>query len=65
MATVSVDWDRCIHSGMCTTIAEKVFAMGSDARLVVVTGQIDSSEDIDRVHDAVACCPVEAILIDD
>ena len=65
MATVSVDWDRCINSGMCTTIAEKVFAMGPDARLMVMTGQVDNSEQLDRVHDAAACCPVEAILIDD
>jgi ferredoxin len=63
MADVRVDWERCIHSGMCTTIAGNVFRMGPDARMVVRQGTVDGA-DRDQAHDAAACCPVEAIAVD-
>ena len=62
MATVMIDWDRCIHSGMCTTIAGNVFEMNSDAKMVVRLGQV-SGVDLDTAHDAAACCPVDAITV--
>ena len=65
MAKITVDWDRCIHSGMCTTIADRAFAMGPDARLVVVREQVDDTEELELVQDAAACCPVEAIVVDE
>jgi ferredoxin len=63
MAGVTIDWDRCIHSGMCTTIAGNVFEMGPDARLKVRSDTV-AGADLDSVHDAAACCPVEAITVD-
>ncbi|GAA4872731.1 ferredoxin [Pseudonocardia benzenivorans] len=63
MADVTIDWDRCIHSGMCTTIAGNVFGMGPDARLVVLHPTVTGA-DLDSVHDAAACCPVDAIAVD-
>lgn len=62
MSKVTVDWDRCIHSGMCTTIAGNVFELGPDARLVVLHDTVDGA-DLDSVHDAAACCPAEAITV--
>jgi ferredoxin len=63
MANVMIDWERCIHSGMCTTIAENVFEMNGDAKMVVRAEQVGGA-DLDTVLDAAACCPVDAILVD-
>lgn len=65
MAKITIDWDRCIHSGMCTTIAGQTFSMGPDAKLVVLHEDVEGADELDQVQDAAACCPVEAILIDE
>jgi ferredoxin len=62
---VSVDMDTCINSGMCTSLASSVFAMNESARLVLIKVDLDDEVEAEKVRNAVACCPVEAITIED
>ena len=65
MPKVLVDMDTCIHSGMCTTLAAEVFTMDENARLVISKAQPGDVAEIERVKNAIACCPVEAISMED
>jgi ferredoxin len=57
---VEVDRDRCLGTGACVYTAPGVFALGDDA-VVRVVGAVDGADD--RVRDAVAECPVEALRL--
>jgi ferredoxin len=58
MWRVTVD-DRCIGSGSCAAIAPAHFALGEDNRSHPLRPEVEPD---DAVLDAVASCPVEAIL---
>ena len=57
---VVVDWDRCIGSGMCTTIAPALFDLDDDGGMIVVKDTPGPDEE-KSLLDAVACCPVNAL----
>lgn len=59
---VVVDMKKCIGSGMCTTIAERVFKLDEDGTLIVIKTEVVADE-LGPVRDAIACCPVEAITL--
>jgi ferredoxin len=61
---VAVDMETCIASGMCTKIAPSVFTLDPEGALHVVEAEL-SADHLPRVEDAVACCPVEALSLDD
>ena len=65
MPKVLVDMDTCIHSGMCTTLAADVFTLDQNARMVVSNANPKDAAEIERVRNAIACCPVEAISMQD
>lgn len=56
---VRVDQDKCIGCGLCTSLAESVFAFNDDGKAEVVAVTPD---DADAVDSAIASCPVEAIV---
>ena len=57
---VAVDRDRCIGSGMCTTIAPALFDMDDDGVLIVIK-ETPAPNEQRSLLDAVACCPVDAL----
>ena len=57
---VEVDWDRCIGSGMCTTIAPALFDLDDDGAMIVVNDTPEPEQERSLL-DAVACCPVNAL----
>lgn len=58
---VHVDMKKCICSGMCITIAPKLFDLDAKGKLVVIkAGELDT-EEAEQGHNAAVCCPVEAI----
>ena len=61
---VLVDLRKCIGSGMCTTIATDVFKLDDKGKVVVLKGDVIGQE-AELVRDSVACCPVDAITIED
>ncbi len=61
---VKVDMSLCIVSGMCTTIVPELFALNSEGQLVLLTDHV-SHEMVAALDDAVACCPSEAISVDE
>ena len=56
----AVDRDKCIGSGMCTTIAPQLFDMDDDGVLIVIK-ETPASHEQRSLLDAVACCPVNAL----
>ena len=56
----AVDRDKCIGSGMCTTIAPRLFDMDDDGVLIVIK-ETPASHEQRSLLDAVACCPVNAL----
>lgn len=59
---VVVDMKKCVGSGMCTTIAPRVFALDENGALVINRSEV-TGEEANAVRDAAACCPVDAISI--
>lgn len=60
---VVVDMEMCIGSGMCTTIAPTVFDLDDAGELILLKDEVaDDTDEARLVRDAVACCPVEAIV---
>lgn len=60
---VVVDRDRCVGSGMCTSIAPGVFELDDVGGLVLKRDEVADEADQAAVNDAVACCPVEALSV--
>ena len=60
-AQVKVDWDRCVGSGMCLSIAPSVFDLDDDGNMLLLHGDGLAADEVDPVRDAVACCPAEAL----
>ncbi|MEV6967708.1 ferredoxin [Hamadaea sp. NPDC051192] len=60
--TVTVDRSRCIGSAMCVGVAGDRFALDGDARSAPLVSPVEADE---RVRDAAANCPMEAIELRD
>lgn len=61
---VIVNPDTCIGCGLCASLCDTVFTMNDDGLSEVIADAVteDVAEDI---HEAVVCCPVEAISIEE
>jgi ferredoxin len=59
---VGVDRDLCEANEVCVGFAPAVFALGEDEELVLKRPEVPESE-IERVSQAVAACPRNALFI--
>lgn len=64
-ARVNVDWDKCVGSGMCLSMAPTVFDLDDDGNLLLLHGDELADGEVGPVRDAVACCPAEALELVD
>lgn len=60
---VEVDREVCIVSGMCASVAPKIFEISDDGKLLVLTESVPA-EAHEQALAAELCCPTEAISID-
>lgn len=58
---VTVDRSKCVSLGVCETIST-VFELDDDADLVIHEDRV-ASEDLGRLREAVASCPVKALTL--
>lgn len=61
---VTVDLEKCIGSGMCTTYVPQVFQLAADGSYAIVLKDRVPAGLEHAVEDAVECCPTEAISAD-
>ena len=54
-----IDLEKCIGCGLCTSLAEAVFAFNDEGK--VDAGEV-TADDEEAVESAVTSCPVEAIV---
>ena len=59
---VWVDHNKCVGSTICTQIAPNVFALNEDGQSTVVNADRETS---DCILEAVAGCPLSAIVVED
>jgi ferredoxin len=64
VAKVVVDRETCITSGMCTSVAPEIFQLDDEGKLQILLER-PPPELVDKAKDAVLCCPVEAISVED
>ena len=57
-----VNQEKCIGCGLCTGLAEAIFAFNDDGKVSVVAAV--TADDEDAVQSAAASCPVEAIEVE-
>lgn len=62
-ATVEVDHNTCVVSGMCASIAPEVFRVADDASAIMVLRRELPPDLIEAARNAEVCCPVEAITV--
>ncbi len=62
-ATVEVNHDVCIVSGMCASLAPEIFDIDDDGLRLEVLKPTLPPELVDKARSAEACCPVEAITV--
>ncbi len=62
-ATVEVNHDVCIVSGMCASLAPEIFDIDDDGTTLEVLQPSVGGELIDQAVGAEACCPVSAIKV--
>jgi ferredoxin len=59
---ISVDYELCCGSAMCTSIAEQYFYLDSAGKLQL--HRVDVAEsDRELIEEAINCCPTEAISL--
>ena len=63
-ATVEVNHDVCIVSGMCASLAPEIFDIDDDGRKLEVLQSTVSGELVAKARSAESCCPMEAIKVD-
>ncbi|HEY8527574.1 MAG TPA: ferredoxin [Acidimicrobiales bacterium] len=61
MATISVDRDRCIGSGMCIVYAPATFAHDDEAKAYVVD---PAGDDEQAITAALEACPTRALKME-
>ena len=64
-ATVEVDHETCIVSGMCASVASAVFRIADDNSAVIVMEPTVSGQMATDARNAAITCPVEAITVTD
>ncbi len=62
-ATVEVNHDVCIVSGMCTSVAPEIFDIDDDGLKLEVLQPNLPPDLVAKARSAEACCPVEAIKV--
>ena len=62
-ATVEVNHDVCIVSGMCASLAPEIFDIDDDGLKLEVLRPTLPPELVDMARNAEACCPVDAIRV--
>jgi len=62
-ATVEVNHDVCIVSGMCASLAPEIFDIDDDGLKLEVLKPTLPPEEVAKARSAEACCPVEAITV--
>lgn len=60
---LEVDLGKCTGHGVCESIAEDVFEVQDDGRVVITAAQRPES-DRDRMRQAVTQCPAAALRLD-
>jgi ferredoxin len=61
---VQVDYDRCTGLGVCESLAPEVFAVQDDGRMRVLNDRPGDTLR-ERLAEAAASCPTQAITIAD
>lgn len=61
---IELDPARCTSLGICESIADDYFEIQDDGSLAVLKEGV-SPADVDRVRQAVASCPTEALKLKD
>lgn len=61
-ARISIDYDKCVGSRICTAIAPNVFVLNEDSQAAVTNVEGDTLETIKMAAEA---CPVSAITIEE
>ncbi len=57
---VFLDDERCRGHGMCTTVCPDVFVINDDGYAEVVAPEVPAEQE-DAAHEAIKCCPEQAI----
>lgn len=60
---IVVDMERCIGSGMCTTLAPEQFELDDAGELHVRSAAVPVDMEA-AVREAVVCCPVGALAVE-
>ena len=61
-ARISIDYDKCVGSRICTAVAPNVFTLNENSQAAVVNAEGDTLETIKMAAEA---CPVSAITIEE
>ncbi|NKQ56138.1 ferredoxin [Amycolatopsis sp. K13G38] len=61
---VLADQNRCASSGNCADVAPEVFGQDDETGVVVVRDETPSDQERDRVKQAEALCPAQAIRVE-
>lgn len=59
---ISIDYDKCVGSRICTAVAPNAFTLNEDSQATVMNPDGDSLETIKMAAEA---CPVSAITIEE
>lgn len=60
---IHVDTDRCTGHGVCESIADDIFEVGDDGIVHLLIEDVPDSRR-DKVDEAIAECPTQALSID-
>ncbi|HID09336.1 TPA: ferredoxin [Candidatus Micrarchaeota archaeon] len=61
---VRVDRDTCIGCGVCVALAPEYFKLDSDGKSTVIKEEVAPGDE-EKVRNAAASCPVQAIKIEE
>ena len=59
---IQVDYDKCVGSSICVSIAPKVFALNKEGQASVVDPQGEPPE---HIREAAEGCPMSAIIVEE
>ncbi|MEI5999394.1 ferredoxin [Paraburkholderia bengalensis] len=62
---IEVDMNKCVCAGMCISLAPTLFDLDGNARLIVIKSECTTPKEVKEAEDAIACCPVEAIRLNE
>lgn len=61
---IEVDWDLCESNALCVQICADLFSLDEKDNLIIASDSADGKLR-DKVEEAVAACPRQAIRIED